>query len=69
MEAERDDRIWLQWAIQLPAMGMAGKMVSFKEYKDTVTGANIDRRPVEEILAELDDIEKQFQEGGVDNGT
>lgn len=68
IEKERDDRIFLQWIAQLPAMALAGKTMSLQEYKDQVTGANIDMRPTSEIMAELDEIEKSFGEEG-DHGT
>ena len=64
MEKEREDRIFLQWAVQLPVMAYTGQTVSFPEYKDRVTGANIDRRPVAEIMADLDAVEKELQKGG-----
>lgn len=62
-EQERDDRIFQQWVVQLPLMGPEN-FVSFANYKDNVTGANIDRRPTAEILAELDEIERELQGGG-----
>lgn len=63
-EQERDERIFQQWAAQLPVMAFAGKAIGFEEYKNKVTGANIDRRPTAEIWAELDDVEKELQRGG-----
>lgn len=45
-------------------MGMTGVYESFADYKDRMTGANIDRRSVAEILADLDDVERQLQGGG-----
>ena len=36
----------------------------FADYKDRVTGANIDRRPTAEILADLDEVERELQKGG-----
>lgn len=62
-EQERDDRIFQQWVVQLPLMSQ-DNFVSFADYKDKVTGANIDRRSTAEILAELDAIEKELQGGG-----
>ena len=64
MEKEREERIREQWVAQLPVMAISGKHVSFADYKDKVTGANIDRRPTAEILAELDALERELQEGG-----
>lgn len=68
IEKERDDRIFLQWIAQLPAMALAGKTMSLQEYKDQVTGVGIDMRPTSEILTELDEIEKSFGEDD-DHGT
>ena len=62
-EQERDDRIFQQWVVQLPLMGKEN-FVSYADYKDKVTGANIDRRSVAEIMAELDEVEKELQGGG-----
>nr|DAP92253.1 MAG TPA: hypothetical protein [Caudoviricetes sp.] len=67
-EKERDERIFLQWAIQLPVMAVGDKQISFDDYKAHVTGADIDRRPVSEIMAELDDVERQFQREEEKNG-
>lgn len=64
MEKDRDDRIFQQWVVQLPVMAYSGKSVSFADYKDRVTGANIDRRPTAEIEQELDEVEEELQRGG-----
>lgn len=69
MEKDREERIFQQWVAQLPMMAFSGKPISFADYKDRVTGANIDRRPTAEILAELDDLERELQEGGGANGS
>ncbi len=63
-EQTRDDRLWLQWAIQLPIMGLSGSFIGLKAYKDRVTGANIDMRPTAAIMAEVDAVEREFEEGG-----
>lgn len=63
-EQEKDARIFQQWTAQLSTMALSGEIVSYKDYKDYVTGANIDMRPTFEILQELDDIERQFENGG-----
>jgi hypothetical protein len=63
MEQERDDRIFQQWVAQLPWMGREN-FVSFADYKDRVTGANIDRRSVAEIMKDLDAVEQELQRGG-----
>lgn len=66
-EQERDDRIFQQWVVQLPLMS-PDNFVSLADYKDKVTGANIDRRPTAEILAELDELEKELK-GATANGS
>lgn len=63
-EETKNERIFQQWVVQLPLMGYTGTYVSFADYKDRVTGANIDRRSTVEIMAEIDEIERQLQEGG-----
>lgn len=63
-EKERDERLFQQWVVQLPHMDEKS-YIGFEAYKDKVTGANIDRRSVREIEAELDDVERQLQRGGV----
>lgn len=64
MEKDRDERLFQQWTAQLPLMGMTGVYESFTAYKERVTGANIDRRSVAEIEAELEEVERQLQRGG-----
>ena len=64
LEKTREDRIFQQWVAQLPVMAYSGEHVSFADYKDRVTGANIDRRTTAELLHELDEVEKELQEGG-----
>ena len=67
-EKERDERIFRQWVAQLPIMAVADNVVRFDDYRDRVTGANIDFRPAADILEELDEVEKQFEKGGGNNG-
>lgn len=55
VEQERDERIFQQWTAQLPIMAYTGKTIGFAEYRDRLTGANIDRRSVEEIQKEIDE--------------
>jgi hypothetical protein len=64
MEKDREERLFQQWTAQLPVMAFSGEVESFAAYKDRVTGANIDRRSTAEILRELDDVERELQEGG-----
>ncbi len=69
LEKERDERLFQQWTAQLSAMAFSGVHVSFADYKDRVTGANIDRRSTAEILRDLEDVERELQEGGAADGT
>jgi hypothetical protein len=64
VEKDREERLFQQWTAQLPVMAFSGEVESFAAYKDRVTGANIDRRSTAEILRELDDVERELQEGG-----
>lgn len=52
-------------------MALTGEAVSFADYRDRMTGANIDKRPTDVLLAEIDEIEKMFdkqKEEGDKNG-
>lgn len=56
IKKENEERIERQWLAMLPRMV---KYVRFEEFRDLVTGANIDLRPVDEIIAEIDAKHKQ----------
>lgn len=62
-EKEREERIFQQWVAQLPYMDKQ-TFISFEDYKNKLTGSNIDRRSVAEIEAELAEVEQRLQEGG-----
>lgn len=64
LEKDLEERLFQQWTAQLPVMAMTGEVESFADYRDRVTGANIDRRSVAEIEHELDAVERALQEGG-----
>lgn len=66
IEKDRDERLFQQWTAQLPVMALTGEVVGFADYKDRITGANIDRRPTAAINRDLDDVERELREGGVD---
>lgn len=44
-------------------MAFSGVYVSFADYKDRVTGANIDRRTTAEILADIEEAERELNGG------
>ena len=58
-EKEKENRFFLQWVVQLPNM-TDENYISFDAYVDRVTGRNIDKRPVSECMAELEEIKKMF---------
>ena len=64
IEKDRDERLFQQWTAQLPVMALTGEVVGFADYKNRVTGANIDRRPTADINRELDEVERELREGG-----
>ena len=63
MEKEREERAFLQWVVQLPHMSKEN-FVSFADYKNKLTGANIDRRSVAEIEHDLAEVEARINGGG-----
>lgn len=55
-EADRDQQIQAQWTAMLPLMSAKIlKFMSFKEYKEQATGENIDMRPADEIIADIEE--------------
>ena len=64
VEKDLDERLFQQWTAQLPIMALTGEVEGFADYKNRVTGANIDRRSRADILRELDDVERELREGG-----
>ena len=68
IEQERDDRLFQQWTAQLPIMAYTGKNISFAEYRDRVTGANIDRRSVDEIQKEIDEAMAELRKEAQTDG-
>lgn len=54
---EEENHLRQQWVALLPVMQMGYcKYMSFEEYCDKATGKNIDTRPAEEIIAELEEL-------------
>lgn len=56
LEQEKRAEYRAEWLVLLPSMISQGKYMSFDDYYDTVTGKNIDMRPAEEIIAEIDKL-------------
>ena len=55
-EKELEEKIRMQWVVQLPFMGE--NYISFKEYFDKVTGRNVDLRSAEEIIKDIEEAHK-----------
>lgn len=56
-EVEEDERLHRQWVSMLPQMSLGQlKYMSFEEYKNKCLGKNIDLRPNEAIIAELEEL-------------
>lgn len=64
-DKEKEDEIRAQWIAHLPYMSMKQlKYMSFNDYKDKVTGKNIDTRPADVIIAEINEIHEKAKKGG-----
>lgn len=63
LEKDREDRLFQQWATQLPVMAFSGTYISFADYKDRATGANIDRRTTAELMADIAAAERELNGG------
>lgn len=48
---DREERVFQQWCAMLPQMA---KYMAYEEFKDFLTGANIDRRSTAEIVADIE---------------
>lgn len=59
-KSEREERYRQQWYAMLPEMSM---YIPFQEFFDQMTGDNIDMRPVEVCMDEIDKIERRFESG------
>lgn len=54
-EEERREQIQRQWTAMLPLMSIQYlKYKPFEEYYESCIGSNIDMRPAEEIIAEIE---------------
>lgn len=59
-EEERREQIRKQWTAMLPLMSIKYlKYVPFEEYYEKCTGANIDLRSTEEIIADIEETHKK----------
>lgn len=61
IKKEREERIERQWLAMLPKMY---EFIPYERFREIMTGENIDWRPVEDIIAEID-----AKHEGMKNGT
>lgn len=62
-EEECREQIRKQWTAMLPLMSIKYlKYTPFEEYYEKCTGANIDMRPAEEIIADTEEARKELWE-------
>lgn len=66
LEDEQKERYRQEWLALIPTMVYGNHYMTFEQYYETVTGANIDMRPTEEIIAEID--RKHAEARGKENG-
>ena len=60
-ELRAKDMVHRQWCALYPQMVLGlVNFVSFEDYYNRVTGGSLDLRPAEEILAEAEQIRKEF---------
>lgn len=60
LEMERKEQIRKQWTAMLPLMSIQYlQYMSFDDYYQRCTGANIDLRPTEEILADIEETHRR----------
>ena len=53
---EEEDRLHSQWCAMLPPFA---KDIDVEEFRDIATGANIDMRPANEIIEEIEEIHRR----------
>ena len=58
-----EDRLYQMYLVYLPDMNKKN-YISFNDFCDRATGANIDYRSEEEIIAEVEELKRRLQDGG-----
>lgn len=61
-KVEQREQMYLAWVVQLPHMDKE-HFTPFQEYFDKCTGANLDNRPAEEILSQVEEIRRKTNGG------
>lgn len=60
---ERQDEVRGIYHALLPVLALRGKFMTFEQFYDKMTGADIDWRSPEEILKEAEEIQEKFANG------
>lgn len=61
---DKKEKAYLQYITLLPLLIRADKYMSFDNFFDEMTGANIDWRPADEILREAEEIQRKQNGNG-----
>lgn len=62
-ETERKEQIQRQWTAMLPLMSIQYlEYMPFEEYYNNCTGANVDLRSTEEIIADIEETHRKAHE-------
>lgn len=69
LESEMEEKHRQEWIALLPLMLTADHYMSFDEYYSKVTGKNVDTRPADVIIAEIDRKHAEVKEKVRKNGT
>lgn len=59
VENDKKEKLYAQWCAMLPNFS---KFITFSEFYDISTGANIDKRSVEDIMADIEETHKKAKE-------
>ena len=59
---ENEDKIHGEYLAMLPLLMIRGKYMSFEQFYEKMTGADLDMRPAEDILIESEEIERRLSE-------
>lgn len=63
IEKEKKDQVEKQYLALLPILTLRGKYMPFDEFYNTMTGANVDWRSTDEIIAEIDALHERVKHG------
>lgn len=55
-EKDIEDRLYIQWCAMLPQFA---EYMGFGEFKEVMTGKNVDMRPAEVIIREIEELHRE----------